>query len=74
MAQETRMSIERAVGLVLGDDLADAIIAENGIHWAVVAAMCDATTDDDPEAIAVIRAWKDEQVALSRLLSEAPHV
>lgn len=41
--------------LVIG--VARAIIADQGIHWCVVAAMAAAMTTDDPRALAVIRAW-----------------
>ena len=55
------MTIHEAVHAILGDRLAHAIIADQGIHWAVVAAMAQATTDDDPRALAAINAWRAEQ-------------
>ena len=45
----------------MGEKLARAIIADQGIHWAVVAAMAEAKTSDDPAAIAAIDAWNAEQ-------------
>jgi Trk K+ transport system NAD-binding subunit len=49
------MSIEEACHAILGDQAAHGIITEQGIHWAVVAAMAAATTNDDPQALAAIR-------------------
>jgi hypothetical protein len=60
------VTIVQAVAAIIGEALAVEIISDRGLHWAVVAAMCEATTDDDPEAIRVIRAWKDEQVYVTR--------
>lgn len=51
------MTIEEACRKILGQKLADSIIADMGVRWAVVVAMCDATTADDPEAIQLIREW-----------------
>jgi len=51
------MTIEQALFSILGDEAAHAIIADQGIHWAVVAAMAVATTADDPRAIKAIREW-----------------
>jgi hypothetical protein len=49
------MSIEEAVFSILGDEAGHAIIADMGLHWAIVAAVAAATTADDPKAIAAIR-------------------
>jgi hypothetical protein len=49
----------------MGEKLALAIIADQGIHWAVVAAMAEATTDDDPAAIAAIDEWNALQKTAS---------
>ena len=49
------MTIEQACHEILGDKLAHAIISSMGVHWAVVAAMAQATTDDSPRAIQVLR-------------------
>lgn len=49
------MSTEEACYSILGAELAHAIIADQGLSWAVVAAMAEATTDDNPEAIAALR-------------------
>jgi hypothetical protein len=51
------MDINAACHAILGDELANAIITDQGTHWAVVTAMAQATTDDDPRAIAAIREW-----------------
>lgn len=55
------MSIEEAVFAILGDEAAHGIIADAGLHWAVVAAMAAATTADDPVAISTIRTWNRAQ-------------
>jgi hypothetical protein len=55
------MGIEQAVRVILGNKLAEAIMADQGIHWAVIAAMTQATTMDDPRALAAIRKWNNEQ-------------
>ena len=55
------MNIREACGSIMGDELSRKIIDDQGIHWAVVAAMSDATTDDDPVAIQTIRSWNAEQ-------------
>lgn len=65
------MNIREAVAKIIGDDLAEAIIADKGMHWAVVAAMTEATTDDDPVALAAIRAWNAEEKALREILGDA---
>ncbi len=54
------MTLEEAVFAILGDETGHAIIADMGVHWAVVAAVAAATTSDDPKAIATIREWKRE--------------
>ena len=55
------MTIEQAVSAIIGDELAHDIIIDQGIHWAVVAAMAEAKTTDDSVAIATIRAWVKQQ-------------
>lgn len=55
------MNIREAVSAIIGDKAARAIIADQGLHWAVIAAMAAAKTSDDPRAIAAIRAWNAEQ-------------
>ena len=57
------MNIREACGTIIGDNLALKIIADQGIHWAVIAAMSDATVSDDPIAIQTIRTWNAEQKA-----------
>ena len=49
------MTIEEACHSILGGKLAHAIIGSMGVHWAVVAAMARAQTDDDPIAIKALR-------------------
>lgn len=51
------MNIREACSAIMGDKLARSIIADMGIHWAVVAAMSEATMTDDPVALQTIRAW-----------------
>ncbi len=51
------MNIREACCSIMGEKLACAIITDQGIHWAVVAAMADATTGDDPAAIQAIDTW-----------------
>jgi len=59
------MGIHEAVAAIIGDQRAHDITMDQGIHWAVVAAMAEATTDHDPEAIAFIRSWNARQKAAS---------
>ncbi len=55
------MNIEEACRVILGNKLAAAIIADQGVHWAVVAAMTEAKTNHDPRALKAIRDWNAEQ-------------
>jgi hypothetical protein len=55
-----RMNIQEACAAIMGDRLANAIIADRGLHWCVVAAMAQATTADNPTALRVIREWRPE--------------
>ena len=50
------MTLDEALAVILGPKIADDITVSHGRHWAVVAAMARATTDQSPEAISVIRA------------------
>lgn len=59
--RRTPMTLDEALAIILGLEVADAITMEQGRHWAVVAAVARATTDQDPKAIAVIRAHVAEQ-------------
>lgn len=59
-ANRGAVGIEQAVFTILGDEAGHAIIADMGIHWAVVAAMAAATTADDPKALAAIREWNSQ--------------
>ena len=58
------MNIHEAIGDVIGKKLADCIIADMGIHWAVVAAMAEARLPQHTEAVAAINAWNAAQKAL----------
>jgi hypothetical protein len=49
------MTIDEALAIILGPELADSISLDMGQHWAIVAAMARATTDQDPEAIRTLR-------------------
>lgn len=51
------MRTEEAVRVILGNKLAGAIIDDQGIHWAIFAAVAQAKTNDDPRALAALRAW-----------------
>ena len=51
------MNIREAVASIIGDKLARSIIADQGIHWAVVAAVAESRTSHDPAALAAIKAW-----------------
>lgn len=55
------MSIEEACRVILGNKLAAAIIDDQGVHWAVVAAMAKAVNGDDQRALKAIREWTAEQ-------------
>jgi len=55
------MNIREAISAIIGAKLAQAIIADQGIHWAVVAAMAEATTSDDPQVLQTIRIWNAQQ-------------
>lgn len=57
------MNIETAVAHVLGDKLANAIILDQGIHWAVVAAMAACKISHGPKVKAAIDQWVTEQKA-----------
>lgn len=46
---------------IMGPKLADAIIADMGIHWCVVAAMADPAGDNKPEIRARLRATLKDQ-------------
>ena len=50
------MTIDEACAAILGDETATAIALDQGLHWAVVAAMAAAKTSDDPRAISAINA------------------
>lgn len=65
------MNIREAVSRVIGWKLADAIIADQGMHWAVVAAMVEAKTPRHDRECAVIRAWQAEQKKLGDVLTNA---
>ncbi len=57
------MNIREACCSIMGEKLARTIIADQGIHWAVVAAMAEAKTSDNPAALAAIDTWRAEQKA-----------
>ncbi len=64
------LTIEEACASILGDELAHSIIMDMGVHWAVVAAMADARTSDDPAALAAIRAHNAAQRAVRVTVTE----
>lgn len=49
------MTLDQALEIILGPEVATKICLQQGQHWAVVAAMALATTDQDPEAIETLR-------------------
>lgn len=49
------MSLEDALAEILGPKIAHDITMHQGRHWAVVAAVALATTDQNPVAIATLR-------------------
>jgi hypothetical protein len=53
------MTTEEAVNHILGEKLASAITEDLGLHWTVITAMCKATTDHNPDAIAAIRLYNE---------------
>lgn len=53
------LSIEQACRVILGNAIASSIIEDRGVHWAVVAAVAAARTDDDPRALRTIRRHLD---------------
>lgn len=50
------MNLDEALAAILGPKVAHDITMDQGRHWAIVAAMACATTDQDAEAIATLRA------------------
>jgi hypothetical protein len=57
------MTIEEACRIILGNKIAAAIINDQGVHWAVVAAMSVAQTNHDSRALKAIRDWNTAQKA-----------
>ena len=53
---EAEMTLDDALAIILGPEIAHDITMTQGRHWAVVAAMAAATTDQVREAIATLRA------------------
>lgn len=56
-----RQQVAEACRNILGTDTADAIIKNQSLAWAVVAAMERATTEHDPASIECIRGWVKAQ-------------
>lgn len=54
-AYEAQMTLEDACRTVLGKRAADAIIADQGLHWCFVAAVAAAKTSHPREALDVIK-------------------
>lgn len=65
MTTAAEMSVEEAIRVVLGNKLAESITASQGMHWAFVAAVSSARTDDDPRALAAIDKELKRQKALA---------
>lgn len=51
------ISLEAACERILGKRVAQAIIQDQGLRWAIVAATAKALTTDDPQAIAELRRY-----------------
>jgi hypothetical protein len=60
-----RMSIEQACAAILGTEAAGAILRDQGVRWAVVAAMAVAKRSDDPDALDAINRYRADNVNLS---------
>ena len=64
------MNIREAVSNIIGGRVCDAIVADQGMHWAVIAAMTEARTPTHDRECAVINAYlaelKHEQKSASR--------
>lgn len=54
------MNIREAVDRVLGQKLAASIIADQGMHWAVIAAMTECKVSHGPAVKAAIVAYNAE--------------
>lgn len=61
MVTQEEMTIEEACHAILGDETANAIIMDMGVHWAVVAATCEKTHRADPKAVARIKRYLEEE-------------
>ena len=55
------MTLTDAIGKIIGNRVAAYILDHMGVEWGIALAVNAATIDDDPEAIATIRAWLDKQ-------------
>jgi len=60
------MDIYDALASVLGEDLAAAIIRNQGLEWAVEAAKAKLSADEDPKAVAAIMVWSARAPAPDR--------
>ena len=64
------MNIREAVANIIGERLCASIVADMGMHWAVIAAMTEAKTPTHDRECAVINAYlaelKHEQKSASR--------
>lgn len=54
------MTIHQAIDRVLGKSLATAIINDQGLHWAAIAAMTECRVSHGPEVKQAISAYFDE--------------
>ena len=61
------MDIEDAIALILGDDLAETVIRNQGLEWGALAAEAKITNDEDPKAVATVVAWLSVERALGVL-------
>jgi hypothetical protein len=51
------MDIQEAIAAILGATLADALIRNQGLEWAVTVAEAKISADEDPKAVETIVAW-----------------
>lgn len=51
------MNIHQAIDRVLGKKLGTAIVNDQGLHWAALAAMADCKVSHGPEVVEAIRAY-----------------
>jgi hypothetical protein len=51
------MDIQEAIASILGNDLAAAVIRNQGLEWAATVAEAKISADEDPKAVETILVW-----------------